>query len=124
MLCTTDCTTYFKRYTGQQIFFNHQMTYISLHTFHLHHIDSGLYMTGYSESKPNLLSPYIFIYKYNQFKEGSQKTFGPRKYRFKPILSIKLTVPIFLHQMRISTIHVSSVMLVAKIFEIQSLYKR
>ena len=39
-------------------------------------------------------------------------------------LTITLTVPIFLHQMRISTIHVSSVMLVAKLCEIQSLYKR
>ena len=37
---------------------------------------------------------------------------------------ITLTVSIFLYQMRISTIHVSSLMLVVKIFEIQSLYKR
>ena len=44
--------------------------------------------------------------------------------KFTNGLLIKLTVPIVLHQMRISTIHVSSVMLLAKIFEIQSLYKR
>ena len=37
---------------------------------------------------------------------------------------IKSTVPSLLHQIRISTIHVSSVMLVTKIFEIQSVYKR
>ena len=37
---------------------------------------------------------------------------------------ITLTVQIFLHHMRISTIHVFSVMFVAKIFEFQSLYKR
>ena len=42
---------------------------------------------------------------------------------FSPVIT--LTVPIFLHKMRISTIDISSVMLVAKIWKIQSLsYKR